>query len=65
MNQEIDFVKNLPYKEPFSYKKSYFQEYYKSNKIKTVGRKTLEERKQIIENSKLKKKSGTYILKFD
>jgi hypothetical protein len=69
MNDQIDkldFVKKLPEKKYPSYHQDYYKSYYKRKRWDVqFGRKTNEQRKQIFEDSKLKKKSGTYILKFD
>jgi len=64
--EKLDFVKIVKKEKHPSYHQDYYKTYYK-RKIWDVqfGRKTNEQRKQIFEDSKLKKKSGTYILKFD
>jgi len=64
--EKLDFVKIVKKEKHPSYHQDYFKIYYKRKRWDVqFGRKTNEQRKQIFEDSKLKKKSGTYILKFD
>jgi len=64
--EKLDFVKIVKKEKSPSYHQDYQKSYYKRKRWDVqFGRKTNEQRKQIFEDSKLKKKSGTYILKFD